>query len=110
MAYDLDLADRVRELLTGVRGVEERPMFGGLAFLIDGNLCVAVSGQGGLLVRVSHQDTDVLSRRKHVRPMVMRGREVRGWLRVDADGVRTGRQLKGWVSRGAGYARSLPAK
>ncbi|OBI40860.1 TfoX/Sxy family protein [Mycobacterium sp. E796] len=110
MAYDEDLANRIRELLGPQRGVEEKRMFGGLAFLINGNMSVAASGQGGLLVRVPPEDTDALLRRSHVGPMVMAGREARGWLRVDADGVRTKRQLQDWVTRGAGYARGLPPK
>lgn len=110
MAYDTELAERIRELLAPRRGVEEKPMFGGLAFLINGNMSVAASGQGGLLVRVSPQDSDKLLDRAHVSPMVMRGREARGWLRVDADGVKTKRQLQTWVTRGAEYASSLPPK
>jgi TfoX/Sxy family transcriptional regulator of competence genes len=110
MAYDEDLANRIRELLGAQRGVEEKRMFGGLAFLVNGNMSVAASGQGGLLVRVPPDETDELLRRPHVDPMVMAGREARGWLRVDADGVRTKRQLQGWVTRGTGYARSLPPK
>ncbi len=108
MAYDEDLANRIRELLGSERGVEEKRMFGGLAFLINGNMSVAASGQGGLLVRVPPDDTDKLLERAHVSPMVMAGREARGWLRVDADGVQTKRQLQSWVTRGTGYARSLP--
>jgi TfoX/Sxy family transcriptional regulator of competence genes len=110
MAYDEDLANRIRELLGSERGINEKRMFGGLAFLICGNMSVAVSGQGGLLVRVPPDDTDKLLQRTHVNPMAMAGREARGWLRVDAAGVQTKRQLQGWVSRGVGYARSLPAK
>ncbi|OBF56664.1 RNA methyltransferase [Mycobacterium sp. 852002-50816_SCH5313054-b] len=110
MAYDEDLANRIRELLGSERGVEEKRMFGGLAFLINGNMSVAASGQGGLLVRVPPDDTDKLLARDHVSPMVMAGRETRGWLRVHADGVQTKRLLQGWVARGVGYARSLPPK
>ena len=110
MAYDEDLANRIRELLGSQKGVEEKRMFGGLAFLINGNMSVAASGQGGLLVRVPPEDTDTLLQRAHVSPMVMAGREARGWLRVDAHGVQTKRQLQGWVTRGTGYARSLPPK
>jgi hypothetical protein len=110
MAYDEDLANRIRELLGSERDVEEKRMFGGLAFLINGNMSVAASGQGGLLVRVPPEDTDKLLGRAHVSPMVMAGREARGWLRVDAAGVQTKRQLQGWVSRGTGYARTLPPK
>ncbi|GAB7144482.1 TfoX/Sxy family protein [Mycobacterium riyadhense] len=110
MAYDTDLANRIRELLASQPGVDEKRMFGGLAFLIGGHLAVAVSGQGGLLVRVPPADTEKLLTRQHVSPMVMAGRETRGWLRVAADGVKTKRQLASWVKYGAGYAGSLPPK
>ncbi|WP_406815578.1 TfoX/Sxy family protein [Mycobacterium sp. M23085] len=110
MAYDEHLANRIRELLGTEPGVDEKRMFGGLAFLINGNMSVAVSGQGGLLVRVPREDTDKLAARAHVSPMVMAGREARGWLHVDAAGVQTKRQLHGWVNRGVGYARGLPPK
>lgn len=110
MGYDEDLANRIRELLGSEPGVDEKRMFGGLAFLINGNMSVAVSGQGGLLVRVPPQDTDKLIERAHVSPMVMAGREARGWLRVEAAGVQTKRQLHSWVNRGVGYASSLPPK
>ena len=110
MAYDEDLANRIRELLGVEQGVVEKRMFGGLGFLINGNMSVAVSREGGLLVRVPPDDTEKLLGRAHVSPMVMAGREARGWLRVDADGVATKRQLQGWVSRGVGYARGLPPK
>ena len=110
MAYDEDLADRVRELLSGQRSLEEKRMFGGLAFLINANMAVAVSGQGGLLVRVPPDDTDKLVDGKHVSPMVMSGRETRGWLRVAADGVKTKRQLQKWVSQGVDYATTLKPK
>ncbi|OJZ74147.1 RNA methyltransferase [Mycobacterium paraffinicum] len=110
MAYDENLANEIRELVAAERGIEEKRMFGGLAFLVNGNMSVAVSGQGGLLVRVPKDDLDKLLQRNHVSPMVMAGRDARGWVRVDAAGVRTKRQLQGWVTRGVGYARSLPAK
>jgi TfoX/Sxy family transcriptional regulator of competence genes len=110
MAYDEDLADRIRELIGPERGVDEKRMFGGLAFLIDGNMSVVVSGHGGLMVRVPRDETAKLLRREHVEPMVMAGRETRGWLRVVADGVKTKRQLQSWVSRGVDYAKSLPPK
>ena len=110
MAYDEDLANRVRELLATERGVEEKRMFGGLAFLINGNMSVAASGQGGLLVRVPPRDSDKLAERDHVNPMVMASREVRGWLHVETAGVQTKRQLQSWVTRGVSYARALPPK
>jgi TfoX/Sxy family transcriptional regulator of competence genes len=110
MTFDPDLANRIRELLAAQRGVEEKRMFGGLAFLINGNMAVAANRSGGLLVRVAPEDAEQLLNREHVERMVMGGREMRGWLRVDAAGVRTKRQLQGWVSRGIGYAGSLPPK
>ena len=110
MAYDEDLAGRIRELVGGESGVTEQRMFGGLAFLVGGNMSVGVSGQGGLMVRVDPDETDALVAKPHAQPFEMRGRAMRGWLRVDADGVRTRRQLEPWVERGVGYARSLPPK
>lgn len=110
MAYDEDLANRIRELIASESGVTEQRMFGGLAFLLGGHMAVAASGQGGLLVRVDPDDTEALVAKPHASIMVMRGREMRGWLRVDAEGVRTKRQLEPWVRRGTAYARSLPPK
>ena len=110
MAYDDELADRIRELLGSESGVTEKRMFGGLSFLLNGNMAVAASGQGGLLVRVPPDDTETLPDGEHVTPMVMRDREMRGWLRVSDDGVRTKSQLADWVERGTAYARSLPTK
>ena len=110
MAYDEDLANRIRELLGAQKGIEEKRMFGGLAFLINGNMSVAASGRGGLMVRVPPDETAKLLTREHVEPMVMAGRETRGWLRVSAEGVKSKRQLQSWVSRGVDYARSLPPK
>jgi TfoX/Sxy family transcriptional regulator of competence genes len=110
MAYDEDLANRVRELIAAQAGLTERKMFGGLAFLINGNMSVGVSGQGGLLIRVDPAETEGLLAKPHARPFEMRGREMPGWLRVDAEGVRTKRQLEPWVRRGVSHARSLPPK
>jgi hypothetical protein len=110
MADDEVLADRIREVLGDERGVRERRMFGGLAFLIDGNMAVAASGRGGLMVRVEPEETTALLRRAHVGPFVMRDKELVGWVRVDDDGIRTKRQLGAWVRRGVAYARSLPPK
>ena len=110
MAYDEDLANRIRELLGPQKGVEEKRMFGGLAFLINGNMSVAASGRGGLMVRVPPAQTEKLLARDHVEPMVMAGRDTRGWLRVSVDGVKTKRQLQSWVTRGIDYAKSLPPK
>jgi TfoX/Sxy family transcriptional regulator of competence genes len=110
MAYDEDLANRIRELIAGDADVTEQRMFGGLAFLIGGNMAVAASGQGGLMVRVAPEETDALVTKPHAQPFEMRGREMQGWLRVETEGVRTKRQLEPWVKRGVAYARSLPAK
>jgi TfoX/Sxy family transcriptional regulator of competence genes len=110
MAYDEHLANLIRELIAAEPGVTEKRMFGGLAFLIGGNMSVAASGQGGLMVRVDPDEADALLARPHARPFEMRGREMQGWLRVDDEGVRTKRQLEPWVKRGVAYARSLPAK
>lgn len=110
MVFDEDLSDRVRALMLEEQGWTEKRMFGGLAFLINGNMAVSASGQGGLLVRVDPDETQNLLDRAHVRPFEMRGREMNGWLRVDADGLRTKRQLVQWVAKGLAYARSLPPK
>jgi TfoX/Sxy family transcriptional regulator of competence genes len=110
MAYDEDLAGRIRELVAGESGVTEKKMFGGLAFLVGGNMAVAASGQGGLMVRCDPGDTDKLVGKPHARRFEMRGREMDGWLRVDDEGVKTKRGLEPWVKTGVAYARSLPAK
>lgn len=109
MAYDEELADRIRELVAAEQGVVEQKMFGGLAFLINGNMSVAASRQGGLLVRVNPEQADGWID-DNVQPMVMGGREMTGWLRVDTSVVSTDSGLEEWVARGVGYARSLPAK
>ena len=110
MAYDEELADRIRELLGGESGLTEKRMFGGLAFLIGGNMAVAASGQGGVLVRVDPAQADSLVATTDARLMEMRGRQMQGWLRVDSDDLRTKRQLAKWVGLAAAYARSLPPK
>jgi TfoX/Sxy family transcriptional regulator of competence genes len=110
VAYDEKLAERIRELLAGETGLTEQKMFGGLAFLIRGNMAVAASGQGGVLARVDPAQSDALVASTNARVMEMRGREMQGWLRVDSEDVRTKRQLAKWVELGTTYARSLPAK
>jgi len=110
MAYDEALAERIRELLGGEAGVTEQKMFGGLAFLIGGNMAVAASGQGGALVRVDPERSDAIVASSNARLMEMRGREMAGWLRVASEDLRTKRQLAKWVTLGAAYARSLPTK
>jgi TfoX/Sxy family transcriptional regulator of competence genes len=110
MAYDEDLANRIRELIGTEPGLTEKRMFGGLAFLLDGHMSVAVSGHGGLMLRCDPAETDQLRGKPHAGPFEMRGRAVDGWLRVEAEGVRTKRQLERWLARGVSYARSLPPK
>ena len=110
MAYDEDLANRIRELIAGEPDVTEKRMFGGLAFLIGGHMSISASGKGGAMVRVPPEETDALVAREHVSTVVMRGREMDGWVRVATEGVRTKRQLEQWVKRGVAVARSLPAK
>lgn len=110
MAYDEELAERIRELVGGETDLTERKMFGGLAFLIAGNMAVAASGQGGLMVRTDPAQSETLVATTNARPMEMRGRPMRGWLRVDAEDLRTERQLAKWIELGTTYARSLPAK
>lgn len=110
MAYDENLAARIRELLAEEPGITEQKMFGGLAFLVGGNMAVAASSQGGLLVRVDPAKSDALVATTMAHPMEMRGRALQGWLRVDEGGVRTKRQLVKWAGMGVTYARTLPAK
>jgi TfoX/Sxy family transcriptional regulator of competence genes len=110
MAYDEELAARIRELVAGESDLTEKKMFGGLAFLVGGNMAVAASGQGGILVRVDPAATDALVTDTNARVFEMRGRSMQGWLRVDAEHVRTDRELAEWVERGTAYARTLPAK
>ena len=110
MAYDEKLAERIRELVGDEPNVTEKKMFGGLAFLVGGNMAISASGQGGVLVRVDPTQSDDLVAKSSAHVAVMRGREMPGWLRVDAAHVRTKRELARWVGRGVAYARSLPAK
>jgi TfoX/Sxy family transcriptional regulator of competence genes len=110
MAYDEDLANRLRELLADVDGVTEKKMFGGLAFLVGGNMTVAASGQGGLLARVDPDESDKLLAREHVSLMEMKGRSMAGWLRVAPEGVKSKRQLEPWVKRSLAFVATLPAK
>jgi hypothetical protein len=110
VGYDEALAARVRRCVDGEAGISEQPMFGGLAFLVGGNMAVAASGQGGLLVRVDPATADGLTEDPLVEPMVMRGRPMRGWLRVAPERTRTSKQVASWVARGLTYARSLPPK
>jgi TfoX-like protein len=110
VAYDVELAARIRELVAGEPDLTEKAMFGGLAFLIGGNMAVAASGQGGVLVRVDPGQSDRLLATTNARLMEMRGRSMQGWLRIAPEDLRTRRQLAKWVGLGTTYARSLPAK
>jgi hypothetical protein len=110
VAYDEDLANRIRELIAADEDVTEKRMFGGLAFLIGGNMSVSASGQGGMLLRCDPEQTDELASNEHTAPAVMRGRVMDGWLRVDPEGLESDADLERWVSVGVGYARSLPPK
>jgi TfoX/Sxy family transcriptional regulator of competence genes len=110
MAYDEVLAERIRELVGGGEDVTEQKMFGGLAFLVGGNMAVAASGQGGILVRVDPEASEELVARTSATPMEMRGRRMAGWLRVDASDVEADAELVEWVERGLAYARTLPPK
>ena len=110
VAYDEDLANRIRDVVQDEPGLTEKRMFGGLAFLINGNMAVSASGQGGLLLRVDPADTPTLVQRPEASRFEMRGRAMEGWLRIDPTGLATKHQLKSWVARCVGYARTLPAK
>jgi TfoX/Sxy family transcriptional regulator of competence genes len=110
MAYDEDLASRIRGLIGGEPGLTEQRMFGGLAFLVNGNMSVAASGQGGILLRVDPDESESLIESSSAAAFVMRGRPMRGWLRVDSDDLRDEAELARWVELGVSFARSLPAK
>ena len=110
MAFDEDLADRVRGCLEQVPDVSEKRMFGGLAFMVGGNMAVAASGQGGLLLRCEPAATDSLVATVGVDRMVMRGRAMDGWLRVEGPVVADDEDLLHWVELGVSYVGSLPAK
>ena len=110
VAYDEELAARIHELIGANPGLTEKKMFGGLAFLIGGNMAVAASGQGGIMVRVDPAESDALVAKTKAELFVMRGKPMRGWLRVDSEHLRARRELARWVELGTGYAQSLPAK
>jgi TfoX/Sxy family transcriptional regulator of competence genes len=110
MAYDEGLANRIREAVAGEPGVTEKRMFGGLAFLVHGNMAVSASGQGGLLLRIDPADAETLTQRPGARRFEMRGREMDGWLGIDSEVVASDEDLQAWVDIGVAYARSLPAK
>ena len=110
MAYDEDLANRLRELLAGEDAITEKKMFGGLAFLLHGNMSVSASRNGGLLVRIDPTETDAGLARPHVALMEMGGRTMEGWITVAAEGIKTKRQLAPWVQRSVAFVKTLPPK
>jgi TfoX/Sxy family transcriptional regulator of competence genes len=110
MAYDEDLANRLRELLADEEAVTEKKMFGGLAFLLHGNMSVSASRNGGLLVRIDPAETDAALARPHVARMEMGGRTMDGWIVVAPEGLKTKRELAAWVKRSVGFAKTLPRK
>jgi TfoX/Sxy family transcriptional regulator of competence genes len=110
MAYDEDLANRLREVLAGEEAVTEKKMFGGLAFLLHGNMSVSASRKGGLLVRIDPAETDAALARPHVARMEMGGRTMDGWITVAPEGVKTKRQLAAWVKRSVTFVKTLPRK
>ena len=110
MAYDEDLAHRLRELLADEDAITEKRMFGGLAFLLHGNMSVSASRNGGLLARIEPEDTEAALARPHVELMRMGGRTMDGWITVAPEGLRTKRELAAWVKRSLAFVRTLPAK
>jgi TfoX/Sxy family transcriptional regulator of competence genes len=110
MAYDEALADRVREIVAAAGPFSERRMFGGLAFMVAGHMAVAASREGGIMLRVDAADTETLLGKPHCRPFEMRGKPIDGWVRVDAAGLGTRRQLERWVMRGVEHARREPPR
>jgi TfoX N-terminal domain len=110
VAYDEPLADRIRVLLATHHDVVEKKMFGGLAFLIGGNMSVSASGQGGLLLRCDPEETESLVCDPHADRFEMRGRAMAGWLRVEPEGLDSDADLRRWVDVGVRYARTLPPK
>jgi len=110
MASDEDLANRIRELIASEDGYTEQKMFGGIGFMIDGHMAVGVSGAGGLMIHCSKEETEALLAKPGARPFEMRGREMKGWLRVDAESVSTKRALEPWAMQSVAFARALPPK
>ncbi len=110
MAYDEELAQRIRDLLTDQDGVSEKAMFGGLAFLLDGNMAITASTRGGVMVRVGEADSDDALARPHTKQIVMRGRPMRGWIHVEPEALKTKRQLDGWVRRAVKFTSTLAPK
>jgi hypothetical protein len=110
MAYDEDLANRLRELLADEDAITEKKMFGGLAFLLRGHMSVSASRNGGLLARIDPDDTDAALARPHVALMQMGGRTMDGWITVAPEGLKTKRELATWVNRSVAFVKTLPPK
>lgn len=110
MAYDEDLADLLRAITSDLSGVSEKRMFGALAFLLDGHMTVVASGRDGMMVRVPHDDTETLLAEPHAGPMVMRDKEMKGWLLIDPAGCTTEDEVRPWVDRAVAFVRTLPPK
>lgn len=110
MAYDSDVAERIRELISGQPDMTEKRMFGGLAFLIAGRMALAANSQGGIMVRVAPDETDRLVESGDAHVVEMRGRAMRGWVGVAPEQLTSSRQLRRWVNLGVAHARSLPRK
>ncbi len=104
------LAQRLRDVLAGEPDLTEKRMFGGLAFLLAGHMAVSAGSKGGLLLRVDPARTDSLVAQPWVARFEMRGRQLDGWLRVDAEAVETDAELERWVAQGVAYVRSLPPR
>jgi TfoX/Sxy family transcriptional regulator of competence genes len=110
MTYDESLADRIRSAIQDQHGVTEKRMFGGLAFLVNGNMAVSASGKGGLLLRVDPRDTESVVREDGVARFEMRGRAMDGWVRIEPSAIASDQELRRWVQVGLAYAGSLPPK
>ncbi|MFC0505171.1 TfoX/Sxy family protein [Micromonospora costi] len=110
MAYDEDLANRVRELIGGEPGIDERRMFGGLAMMLNGNMAVVIRGAGGLMVRVDPAQSAQFLSEDGAQPTEMRGWIMRGWITVEPSACAEDADLQRWVGRGVTFARGLPAK
>jgi hypothetical protein len=110
MAYDEKTAERVRKVLSGRSDLVEKKLMGGLCFMVAGGMCCAVSGRGGLLVRVGPQVREWILGEPHVRPVAMRGRTVKGFVRIDPEGYRTDAALRKWITFGLEFVATLPAE
>ena len=110
MVYDNELGERIAELLDAQEDITEKMMFGGRAFFVNGNMTIAASGKGGLLVRSNPADVDKLLKKPGAQPSIMRGRVMTGWLDVDGDAAKTKAKLAFWVDQSSAFTRTLPPK